>query len=202
MLEWYRAKTDYHSLMDDCEVLLSQLAPTGKIDWQGQTINLSQSWERLSVAEAFNRYSETSVEATLQNGTFDEIMALHIEPKLGRSRPTFLLEYPAECAALARRKPDNPAVAERFELYIAGLELANAFSELTDPQEQRARFEQAEQSRREAGKTPYPAPEKFLTELTTMPDSAGIALGIDRLVMLLTDSAAIDEVVAFTPEDL
>ena len=202
MLEWYRAETDYHSLMDDCEKLLQQLVPTGKINWQGQEITLSAPWERLSVAEAFSLYSETGVEAALQNGTFDEIMALHIEPQLGRSRPTFLIEYPAQCAALARRKPGKPAVAERFELYIAGLELANAFSELTDAQEQRARFEQAEQARRAAGKTPYPSPEKFLAELTAMPNSAGIALGIDRLVMLLTASAAIDEVVAFTPEDL
>jgi lysyl-tRNA synthetase class 2 len=91
-------------------------------------------------------------------------------------------------------------VAERFELYIAGLELANAFSELTDPVEQRQRFIDEEASRRNAGKPPYPSPENFLRELETMPEAAGIALGLDRLVMLLTDSATIDEVVAFTPE--
>jgi len=202
MLEWYRAETDYHVLMDDCETLLRQLVPAGKIVWQNQEFDLSQPWERLSVAEAFTRYSETTVEAALQKGSFDEIMALRIEPQLGRSHPTFLIEYPAACAGLARRKPGQPAVAERFELYIAGLELANAFSELTDPQEQRVRFEQSEQSRRAAGKAPYSIPEKFLTELAVMTDSAGIALGIDRLVMLLTDNASIDEVVAFTPEDL
>ncbi|HEY7745085.1 MAG TPA: amino acid--tRNA ligase-related protein, partial [Desulfuromonadales bacterium] len=110
--------------------------------------------------------------------------------------------YPAALAALARRKPGKPAVAERFELYIAGLELANAFSELTDPVEQRQRFEREEAQRRSAGKAPYPTPEKFLRELETMPDAAGIALGVDRLVMLLTGAETIDEVVAFTPEEL
>jgi lysyl-tRNA synthetase class 2 len=93
-------------------------------------------------------------------------------------------------------------VAERFELYIAGLELANAFSELIDPLEQRQRFEHEEAQRRAAGKAPYPVPEKFLRELETMPDAAGIALGVDRLVMLLTGAETIDEVVAFTPEEL
>ncbi len=127
---------------------------------------------------------------------------MEVEPCLGMEKPTFLIEYPARFAALARRKPGHPEVAERFELYILGMELANAFSELTDPQEQRQRFIEDEQARRAAGKTAYPSPEKFLTELATMPEAAGIALGIERLVMLLTDAASIDEVVAFTPEML
>lgn len=202
MLEWYRAHADYRDLMTECEALLGALVPDGKISRDGQTIDLSAPWERLSVAEAFARYAETTPEQALAAQRFDEIIALEIEPRLGRNKPTFLLDYPAPLAALARKKPDNPAVAERFELYIAGLELANAFSELTDPVEQRARFSQEEAARRDAGRPPYPMPEKFLAELPQMPPAAGIALGIDRLVMLLTGAQTIDEVVAFTSEDL
>jgi lysyl-tRNA synthetase class 2 len=125
---------------------------------------------------------------------------MEIEPHLGRGRPTFLIEYPSELAALARCHPERPQVAERFELYIAGIELANAFSELTDTKEQRRRFSADEAERRAAGKPPYPVPEKFLSELAAMPEAAGIALGLDRLVMLLTDATSIDDVVAFSPE--
>jgi lysyl-tRNA synthetase class 2 len=198
MLEWYRADCDYQALMADCEELLTQLCPKERIG----SVELNAPWERLTVAEAFARYASISLDAALTTGRFDEIIALQIEPQLGRIRPTFLTEYPVAMAALARRKPDNPKVAERFELYIDGLELANAFSELTDPVEQRQRFVSEEAERRRAGKAPYPVPEKFLTELAALPPSAGIALGIDRLVMLLTGAAAIDEVVAFPPEDL
>lgn len=105
-------------------------------------------------------------------------------------------------AALARTRPDQPQLAERFELYVAGLELANAFSELTDAAEQRQRFEAEEHQRRAGGKPPYPLPDKFLAELEQMPESAGIALGVDRLVMLLTDAEDIRQVVAFVPEEL
>jgi lysyl-tRNA synthetase class 2 len=198
MLEWYRADCDYRALMTDCEELLAQLCPKGRIG----SVELNAPWERLTVTEAFGRYASISLDAALTTGRFDEIIALEIEPQLGRTRPTFLTEYPVAMAALARRKPDKPKVAERFELYINGLELANAFSELTDPIEQRQRFISEEAERRLAGKAPYPVPEKFLRELGAMPPSAGIALGIDRLVMLLTGAAAIDEVVAFPPEDL
>jgi len=202
MLEWYRAGVDYTALMTECEALLAALVPEGKLTCGGAAIDLAPPWERLTVAEAFARHGSLSLEAALAAGRFDEVIAFEIEPRLGLTKPTFLTEYPASLAALARRKPGNPAVAERFELYIGGLELANAFSELTDPVEQRQRFERDEAQRRAAGKTPYPIPEKFLRELETMPDAAGIALGIDRLVMLLTGAETIDEVVAFTPEEL
>ncbi len=202
MLEWYRAGDDYHSLMDECEALVRQLVQKEKLRWQDKAIALASPWERLSVAEAFSRYASISLEQALSSGHFDEIIALEVEPNLGQDRPTFLIEYPAAMAALARKKPDNLLVAERFELYIAGMELANAFSELTDPIEQRERFSAEEAERRAAGKPPYPTPEKFLSELATLPEAAGIALGIDRLIMLLTDANSIDDVVAFTPEDL
>ena len=202
MLEWYRSGADYHALMADCVNLLLHLIPDSTITWQGQTIDLTPPWHTLSVRDAFSLYSGTLPEKALRDGRFDEILAFEIEPNLGNDKPTFLIEYPVELAALARRKPDDPSVAERFELYICGLELANAFSELSDPAEQRVRFEQDEIFRRAAGKTPYPPAEKFLKELRTMPEAAGIALGIDRLVMLLTNRADIADVVAFPPETL
>lgn len=200
MLEWYAGHCDYHTLMDQCEALLATLLPLGKLHYQGQTIDLSPPWERLTVAQAFARFGSLSLEQALAENRFDEIIALEIEPHLGVQRPTFLIEYPSELAALARRHPQRPQVAERFELYIAGLELANAFSELTDPREQRERFADEEATRQKAGKPAYPSPEKFLQELGAMPEAAGIALGLDRLVMLLTDAVTIDEAVAFTPE--
>jgi len=113
-----------------------------------------------------------------------------------------LADYPRQLAALARIKPDNPLFAERFELYLAGVELANGFSELTDPDEQRSRFIESNQVRVSMGKQPLPLPEKFLAEMSAMPPAAGIALGVDRLVMLVTGAETIDQVVAFTPEEL
>jgi len=158
--------------------------------------------ERLSVAEAFARWTATTPEAALAAGSFDDLMVECIEPNLGVARPSFLYDYPASCGALARLKPENPAVAERFELYLGGLEIANAFSELSDPVEQRTRF-LAEAAEREAcGKLPYPMADRFLDALGDLPDSAGIALGLDRLVMVLLDAQSIDEVVAFTTEEL
>ncbi len=129
-------------------------------------------------------------------------MVCAIEPHLGREQPVFLYEYPAALGALARVKAEDREVAERFELYIAGLELANAFSELTDPVEQRRRFEEASRDRRLKNGLPYPLPERFLAALSRMPPSAGIALGMDRLAMILADQTTIDAVVAFTPESL
>jgi len=202
LLEWYRTRADYRVLMNDCIDLLHTLCPSKNLNWQGQKIDLNAPWELLTVAEAFKRYTQFSVNEALTQGCFEELLTARIEPHLGISRPTFLIDYPLELAALARSKPGNPQVAERFELYLCGLELANAFSELTDPAEQRARFEDDEASRRQAGKHPWPLPEPFLTELMTMPQSAGIALGIDRLIMLLTDQAHIDDVVALSPEHL
>ncbi len=200
MLEWYAVNCDYRRLMDECEILLRGLVPQENFIYQGETIDLSGPFERLTVAGAFKRYTSLGLAEALKTDRFDELLTLEIEPHLGRGRPTFLIEYPAELAALARCHPERPQVAERFEFYIAGIELANAFSELTDPTEQRRRFAADEAERRVAGKTPYPVPEKFLTELAAMPEAAGIALGLDRLVMLLTDATIIDEVVTFSPE--
>jgi lysyl-tRNA synthetase class 2 len=129
-------------------------------------------------------------------------MVRDIEPNLGVDKPTFIYDYPAQRGALARLKKEDQTVAERFELYIGGLELANGFSELVDSQEQRKRFQAENENRQSNGKPIYSMPEKFLAELDEMPTSAGIALGVDRLAMVLLDSETIDEVVAFTPEEL
>jgi len=206
MLEWYRTQADYTSLMDDCKGLITTAAEAvginGKLVRNGNRISLDGPWEKLSVREAFVRYGGIEAEEALDRDLFDEIMVRDIEPRLGVERPTFLVEYPAERGSLARLKPGDPDVAERFELYIAGLELANAFSELCDPVEQRERFGKELVNRAGLGKTAHPLPEKFLRDLAGMPPSAGIALGLDRLVMLLLDAASIDEVVSFTPEEL
>jgi lysyl-tRNA synthetase class 2 len=206
LVEWYRAGADYAALMDDCEQLVAAAAAAagrnGRLVWQGRNIDLSPPWERVTVQAAFQRYAGYSPGEALAANRFDETLALAVEPQLGLEKPVFLTEYPAPLAALARLKPGDPSVAERFELYLAGLELANAFSELTDAAEQRRRFAAAEADRRRGGLGAYPPPEPFLAALPRMPASAGIALGLDRLVMLLADAPRIDDVVAFTPETL
>ncbi|HJV64272.1 MAG TPA: EF-P lysine aminoacylase EpmA [Geomonas sp.] len=202
MLEWYRAGADYFALMEETEELVRAAARRERISYRGGEIDLAVPWERITVAEAFRLYGGISMEGALESGVFDEVMVERIEPRLGMGRPTFIHDYPASCGALSRLKQDNPAVAERFELYMGGLEIANAFSELTDPVEQRTRFQAEALERAALGKAAYPVAEKFLASLATMPDSAGIALGLDRLVMVLLDKDAIDEVVAFTQEEL
>jgi len=206
LLEWYRTGIDYHLLMDECEALIrfvsQRLDMGGKIPYRANEIDLRKPWQRISVSAAFDRYASTSLERALEEGCFDQIMVEEIEPNLGTIIPTFLYDYPASLAALARLKPGNRELAERFELYIADLELANGFSELNDPVEQRARFERDLQIRDAEGKETYPMPERFLRSLGHMPDAAGIALGVDRLAMLFSGALKIDEVVPFTPEEV
>ena len=206
MLEWYRAECDCHDLMAETEELIRSVAKMvgmgESLFYRGQRIDLTAPWERLTVAAAFARYAPMSAEEALRQGTFDEVLVERIEPHLGQGRPTFLYEYPAALGSLARLKPGDSTVAERFELYMAGIEVANGFSELTDPAEQRRRFVADQAAIRAQGRDPGPMPEKFLDELTAMPEAAGIALGLDRLVMLIADAATIDQVVAFPPEHL
>jgi len=206
LLEWYRTGTDYKALMNECEALilflLRRLGRGATIEYRDREIDVKRPWERVSVEAAFDQYASISLERALEEGCFDPVMVEEIEPNLGTIRPTFLYDYPAVMAALARLKPGNRALAERFEIYIAGLELANGFSELNDPVEQRARFERELQIRDAEGKETYPMPERFLRSLEHMPDAAGIALGVDRLAMLFSGALKIDEVVPFTPEEV
>jgi lysyl-tRNA synthetase class 2 len=206
LLEWYSAGWSYEQMMDHTEALVRFVAKSIKaptpLPCRGHSIDLSGPWERITVAEAFARHAGASMDGALASDRFDELLGLEIEPRLGLCRPVFLCDYPAPKGALARLKKNDSTVAERFELYIGGIELCNAFGELTDAAEQRRRFEEEMVRRRMAGKAVYDLPEKFLQSLTSMPEAAGNALGLDRLVMLFADADSIDEVVAFTIEEL
>ena len=203
MLEWYRAEADYRALMADCEALLLALCPGGRLRGaDGRWLDLAPPWPRLTVSQAFARHASLSLDQALAEGRFEEVMAFEIEPFLGRATPLFLCDYPASQASLARLDPDCPQVAQRFEFYLDGLELANGFSELVDAVEQRRRFVEERERILALGRPPGPLPESFLADLERMPPAAGIALGLDRLVMLFTGSRNIDQVVAFTPESL
>jgi lysyl-tRNA synthetase class 2 len=206
MLEWYTAGHNYFDMMVQCEELIRFVARRAGFEdflvYRGNRIDLNAPWPRMSVTDAFERFSSISMETAVLKNRFDQITAFDIEPNLGHNQPLFLYDYPAAAASLARLKPENRSLAERFELYIGGMELCNAFSELTDPLEQRTRFENEQKHRIKLGLQAYPMPENFLDSLQFMPEGAGIALGIDRLVMLFADTANIDDVVAFIPEEL
>jgi lysyl-tRNA synthetase class 2 len=206
LLEWYRSHSDYTDLMADCEALVAYIVPSlGKgeeLSYQKETLDIRPPWERLTVDEAFRLYASMSLDEAINTERFEEILTDEVEPFLGIRKPTFLYDYPLPLASLARRKKSNPLLAERFELYLFGMELANGFSELTDPAEQQRRFAETAQERSHWGKPNHPVPEPFLRDLAKMPEAAGIALGLDRMIMILTDTNIIDDVVAFTPEML
>ncbi len=206
LLEWYTTDADYRHMMAQTEALIRHVAQSLNINhslqYQKDTIDWHTPWQRMTVAKAFETFGSITLDEALNTDRFDEIVTLEIEPNLGNQHPTFLMDYPAKLGALARLSPTDKHVAERFELYIGGIELCNGFSELTDPVEQRNRFEDANQQRATAKKPPYPMPEKFLGALKKMPPAAGNALGLDRLAMLFADTNQIDDVVAFIPEEL
>jgi len=206
MLEWYTAGHNYFNMMEQCEELIRFVAFRAGFEdflvYQGNRIDLNAPWPRMAVTDAVERFSSVSMETAMLQDRFDQVTAFDIEPNLGHRKPIFLYDYPASAASLARLKPENRSMAERFELYINGMELCNAFSELTDPVEQRKRFESEQKNRSQSGLQKYPLPENFLESLQYMPEASGSALGIDRLVMLFADTTRIDDVVAFTPEEL
>jgi lysyl-tRNA synthetase class 2 len=224
MLEWYRAAEPYETLMADCAALLALAAETAgakAFSFRGQTVDPYAEPERVTLAEAFDRFAAIDLLASVQaDGStdrdalaaaargqgirtapddtwadvFSRVLVEKVEPNLGRGRATILCEYPVSEAALARPKPADPRVAERFELYACGVELANCFGELTDPAEQRRRFEaeMAEKARVYAER--YPIDEDFLAALAHMPPASGAALGFDRLVMLAAGASHIEQV--------
>ncbi|PTS89863.1 MULTISPECIES: EF-P lysine aminoacylase EpmA [unclassified Caulobacter] len=224
MLEWYRAGAPYETLMDDCADLLAlaaETAQTRSFQFRGLACDPFAAPERLSVAEAFSRHAGVDLLASLSADgqtdrdalaasakavgiriadddtwadVFSRIIVEKVEPKLGQGRATILCEYPTAEAALARPKPGDPRVAERFELYACGVELANAFGELTDPAEQRRRFvAEMDEKQRLYGER-YPIDEDFLAALEIMPEASGCALGFDRLVMLAAGASRVDQV--------
>ena len=215
MLEWYRLEADYLTLMLDCEALLrfivqemvfAKLSTTGNCQQElhskkSDLFGIESDWQRLSVAEAFELFSPVSLDEALEKDRFDELLVEFIEPQLGFGVPTFLYDYPVELASLAKCSTKNPRVAERFELYINGVELANGFSELTDSTEQRIRFSEEITIMEKYGRNEVEMPELFLDDLQKLNNAAGIALGVDRLFMLLMGYDSLSESVTFHPGD-
>lgn len=205
MLEWYRAHAGADDVLRDAQRLLVDAATAlhGGTRFQSGPVALDVAtpWEVLTVREAFLRHAGWDPVAAFDADRFDHDMAFRVEPALPRDRPCVLRDYPAPAAALSRLCPGDPRVAERWELYLGGLELCNAFGELTDATEQRARFSATAQARRLQGVAAYPLDEDFLAGLEAgMPPSGGAALGVDRLCMVLLGVADIAGVRAFCPE--
>lgn len=228
MLEWYRAREPYETLMADCAAILRLAADSAgarTLRWRGGEADPFAEPERLTVAEAFERYAGVDLPATTDASgatdrdalaaaaraaglrvaeddswadVFSRVLTAKVEPNLGFGRATVLCEYPVSEAALARPKPADPRVAERFELYACGVELANAFGELTDPDEQRRRFEIEMAEKKRIYGERYPIDEDLLAALALMPPASGAALGFDRLVMLATGAERIEQVL-WTP---
>lgn len=220
MLEWYRVDADYHDVMKDTEELFRfvcrKLHGGEKFSFRGKKIDLHSDWERISVRDAFRKYVQIDNVLVLSDADFNasakrigvsvsdsdswddifyKIFLTKIEPNLGIDRPVFLYDYPAHMAALSKKRGD---VCERFELYIGGIELANAFTELTDAKEQRARFAEELMVRAERGKDPLPMPEDFLKMLEKgMPECSGIALGLDRMFTVLMGLDCIHDALPF-----
>lgn len=207
MLEWYRRHENYLKLMSDCQNLVrfvfAELLSDNFIGNSAVNLEyLSGDWQMITVSEAFEKWSPVSLADAMANGSFDEIIVTEIEPRLGIESPTFLYDYPAEMASLAKIKENDNRVAERFELYMHGLELANGFSELTDADEQRQRFIAECKLIEDNGTCSAELPEKFLSELDKIGVATGIALGLDRLLMLLVGKDDINDVVSMVPADI
>jgi lysyl-tRNA synthetase class 2 len=205
MLEWYRAGADYHQILQDIEEMITAVAARlglkDKIEYQRQTIDIGCPWPRLTVSDAFRRAAGWDPLAVDDPVRFDTDFVTKVLPAFSPTRPTVLVEYPAPMAALARLKPGDPRVAARAAVFIGGLELANVYSELTDSGEQMQRFREAIAKIQRERKQRMPLPAKFLEAVPRLPPCGGVALGIDRLVMLFCDAAAIDDVTAFTVDD-
>lgn len=223
ILEWYRTNDDYNSIMTDIEKLLPFICRGLKLDngikYLDKGVDFSPPYDRILVKDAFKDFSNIDLDdvtsdkyykilhdrgARLEKGTVDfntffyYIFVNEIEPNLGIKKPVFLVDFPEQLGSLARRKESNPKYVERFELYIHGLELCNAFSELNDCNEQRERFLKEKKVRIDKKLTAYPVDEDFLSFLEYgMPDAAGVALGIDRLLMLFADTNNINDVILF-----
>jgi lysyl-tRNA synthetase class 2 len=202
MLEWYRTGANYGQMIQDIEQLVVTLAGKLGLDttvkYRGQDIDISLPWPRITVRDAFLHAAGWDPVAEPDSLRFDTDLIAKVLPSFTPSRPTVLIDYPAAMAALARLKPDDAKVAERAEVFIGGLELANTYSELRDAREQESRFQEAiEQIRKEYGRQ-VAMPQQFLEAIAHLPECGGVALGIDRLVMLLCNADSIDEVTAFT----
>jgi lysyl-tRNA synthetase class 2 len=207
MLEWYRADADVEDAMRDTEQLVAAVTG-GSVALEGRTIDVAPPLERLTVCEAFARFAGFSEDETLHAAAHDEdryfrALVDRVEPAIEKmDRGVFLVDYPSSQASLARKKPGDARFAERFELYVAGVELCNGFGELVDGDEQRRRLEHDQAERRARALPVYPIDEAFLTALARVPPSTGNALGLDRLTALATGTTSIASVMAFTADEL
>lgn len=229
MLEWYRADAPYDAIMADCIVVIARAAQAtgiGSFSFRGRTADPFAEPELLTVAGAFERFARIDLLSTIPGGEanrtalaaaagakvrvaeddswsdiFSKVLVEHVEPHLGQGRLTILFEYPSPEAALAQAKADDPRVAERFEVYACGVELANGFGELTDADEQRKRFTESMIEKQRRYGEAYPLDEDFLAAVAAMPEASGVALGFDRLVMLASGATRIDQVVWTPPAD-
>lgn len=198
MLEWYRAGGDYTSMLADTRKLINDIfGRDGSPNCPRTPRRGVPAWKIFTISEIYQQFAGWNPVEHFDADRFDFDMVEKIEPNLPHDAAVILKDYPAECCALARLKPDNPNVAERWELYLGGIEIANAYSELTDPVEQRVRFEKWGAQRQALGKTVYPIDEEFIRSLQTMPPSGGCALGVDRLLMALLGTATLDDILPF-----
>lgn len=202
LLEWYRIGADYLQMVSDTEQLVlsiaSGLGVAPEIHYKGKSIDISLPWPKLVVRDAFITAAGWDPVAEVQPLRFDLDLVTKVIPSFASERPTVLLDYPAALASLARLKSDNPGVAERAEVFIGGLELANAYSELTDAQEQKRRFHAEMEKILQEKRYKATMPSKFLEAMVYLPPCSGIALGMDRLVMLFCNADSVAEVMAFT----
>ena len=206
LLEWYRTHAGCREMIADTEQLIITLAGKlklgSRLHYRGQDIDLSLPWPRVTVREAFRRAAGWDPVAAPDPELFDIDFVTKVIPAFPSGRPTVLTDFPAVSGSLARLKPGDPSVAERAEVFIGGLELTNAFSELTDRAEQAKRFRgEIRQIRLQTGEK-RTVPRKFLQALARLPECGGIALGVDRLVMLFCDAASIDEVMPFPVDNI
>ncbi|MGH7269243.1 MAG: EF-P lysine aminoacylase EpmA [Polyangiaceae bacterium] len=207
MLEWYRSNAGVGDVLGDTEQLVAAITG-GSVRLGDRSVDLRPPLDQVSVCDAFARFAGWSRAETLDAAAHSEeryfrALVDDVEPALARmDRGVFLVDYPASQASLARRKPEDPAVAERFELYVAGVELCNGYGELVDPAEQRDRLLRDQRARQERGLAVYPIDERFVAALAAVPPSGGNALGLDRLVAITCGTTEIGEVMAFTAADL
>lgn len=202
MLEWYRINADYKDVMNDFEQLLIGIIGSEKMVYQGQEYDLSSPWPRITVSDAFKKYANKDV-LKVSDEEFYKIFFNEIEPALAKShKPFFIYDYPISQASLSRPAKD-PRFAERFEVFLAGVELGNCFSELTDGMEQKRRFEMDLAERKRLGKTIYPIDEDLIEALKSgLPPVSGIAVGVDRLIMLASDVSNVADTMFFPAQEL
>ncbi len=205
LLEWYRRGCALENLIHDLEALLGTVAKATRQShswmYQGRRVDVSPPFEVVTVQDAFLAHAGWDPLAHPDPDRFDLDLVQHVEPRLGRGHPTMLVRYPVSMGALAQACLRDPRVALRGELYLEGIELANGFVELRDPREQARRFQEAANAMSRRGNRPPPLPDEYLASLPALPPCVGMALGIDRLVMLLADSTRLEDVLAFSFDD-